>query len=58
MNCKFQAGKIKNFITGGSFELRAKAAVLSFNCGPTWHVEILKKHFNMNIRDSIIETFC
>ena len=41
VNCGFQAGKIKNFVSGGRYEIGSKAAVLAFNIGSDWNKQIL-----------------
>jgi len=49
--CKFDHGKIKNFIQGNSYELRSLCAALSYNEGPLWNYQIIKNYFGM---DSLI----
>ena len=42
--CKFDHGKIKNFIQGNNYRLRSLCTVLSFNEGPLWNYDIIKKY--------------
>jgi len=46
--CKFDHGKIKNFIQGNNYRLRSFCAALSFNEGPTWNYNILKSYLGID----------
>jgi len=53
--CKFDHGKIKNFIQGNNYKLRSFCAALSFNQGPTWNYDLIRKY--LQIDSSVMESF-